>query len=103
MPLDGLRMGLDYNKLTGDLENVGIGGISHNFVEQAFIAFSEPKRYLYVYSIGLAIAPPNPEIMDLPSLLGREILNQWRMTYDATTKRLNFKVISADFIVPISP
>ncbi|MBI4216086.1 MAG: hypothetical protein HY687_01645 [Chloroflexi bacterium] len=103
MPLDGMRIGIDYKRLTGDTESVGIGGISRNFVERVFIAFAEPKRYLYVYNIELGIAPPSQDIMDIPSLLGREILNQWRMTYDATKSLLTFNVLSADYILPIYP
>lgn len=102
-PGDGERMGIDYTKLTGETESVGVGGICHNFVEPALLAFSEPKRFLYVYIIPLAIAPAAPDIMDLPSLLGRDILDQWRMTYHPIKKRLTFHVISADVTVPIPP
>jgi len=96
-------MGIDYTKLTGDAESVGVGGVCHNYVEPVLVVFSEPRRFLYVYSIDLIIANPDPEIMDIQSLLGRDILNQWRMTYDPTKKRLTFQVISADVFVPLSP
>ena len=103
LPSDGMRMGIDYTKLTGDAESVGVGGVCHNYVEPVLVVFSEPRRFLYVYSIDLIIANPDPEIMDIQSLLGRDILNQWRMTYDPTKKRLTFQVISADVFVPFSP
>src|SRR4030042_48768 len=57
-PDDGIRLGIDYTKLTGNAESVGIGGICHYFVEPALIVFSEPKRFLYVHIIDLALCPP---------------------------------------------
>ena len=101
-PLDGIRMGIDYSQLTGDIEIVGVGGLCHNYVEPAIAVFSEPKKTLYIYTITLEITPPNPEIMDIPSLLGRDILDQWRMTYNPSKNRLTFKVISANVVVPLA-
>ncbi len=103
LPNDGMRMGIDYTKLTGEAESVGVGGICHNFIEPVLVVFSEPRRFLYVYTIDLQIAPPDPEIMDPPSLLGRDILNRWRMIYHPTKNYLTFQVISADVVVPIVP
>lgn len=101
LPSDGVRLGLDYGALSGNQESVGVGGICQNFTEGALIAFTEPGRYLYVYALTLRICPPGPNIMDLPSLLGRDILNQWRMRYDATRDQLTFTVLSADAKVRI--
>jgi predicted aspartyl protease len=101
MPGDALRMGIDYAQLTGDSECMGIGGISHNFQEQAILVFLEPKRSLYVYVIDIAIAAAAPELLDIPSLLGRDILNRWRMSYNASNARLVFHVLSADEVIPL--
>jgi len=95
-------MGMDYSQLIGDAEMVGVGGVCHNYVEPVIVVFSEPQKFLYVYNIALEITPPNPEIMDIPSLLGRDILDQWRMTYNPSKNRLTFKVISADIVVPVA-
>jgi hypothetical protein len=102
MPGDGKRMRLDYSKLKGSNPSVGVGGICHNYVESALVVFSEPKRYLHVYDIALQVSAPDSEIMDLPSLLGRDILNKWRMIYNPSKNRLFFEVISADVTVPIT-
>lgn len=101
LPSDGVRLGLDYGALSGNQESVGVGGICQNFTEGALVVFTEPGRYLYVYALALRICPPGPNIMDLPSLLGRDILNQWRMRYDATRRQLAFTVLSADVKVRI--
>ena len=101
-PNDGIRLNIDYGQLGGDAESVGTSGVSHDFIESAVIAFSEPKRFLYAYNITLRIAPIDPEIMDLPSILGRDILDQWQMTYNPQKRRLVFRVILADITVPLS-
>lgn len=101
-PNDEIRLHIDYDQLSGDAESVGISGVSHDFIEPALVVFSEPKRSLYVYSITLRIAPMDPEIIDLPSILGRNILDQWQMTYNPQKRRLVFKVILADVTVPLS-
>ena len=100
-PSDGIRLNIDYGQLSGDAESVGTSGVSHDFIEPAFVVFSEPRRFLYAYNITLRIAPYDVEIMNLPSLLGRDILARWRMIYDPQKKRLVFKVISADVTVPL--
>ena len=101
-PSDGTRLKVNYEKLTGEAESIGISGITHDFVEPAVVVFSDPKRFLYVYSITLRIAPYDPEIIDLPSILGRDILDQWRMTYNPQKKRLLFEVILADVTLALS-
>ncbi|MGB2799883.1 MAG: hypothetical protein WBC82_08605 [Dehalococcoidia bacterium] len=95
-------MQINYEQLSGDEEMVGISGESHNFVEPAIVVFSEPRHFLYAYYIDLLIAPCHPDIMDLPSLLGRDILDRWRMTYNPQKKQLLFKIILADATVPLS-
>ncbi len=101
-PIDGIRLNIDYGQLSGDVETFGTSGATHDFTESAVVAFSEPKRFLYAYSITLRIAPVDPEIMDLPSVLGRDILDQWQMTYNPQKRRLVFRVILADITMPLS-
>lgn len=101
LPGDGERMGVDYTKLTGKAQSMGLGGICYNFMEPALFVFSEPKRFLHVYIMLLAIAPASPKMMGIPSLLGRDILDRWRMVYHPAKKRLTFQVVSADVTVPI--
>lgn len=100
-PADGVRMGLDYTKLNGSQSTIGIGGISSNFVEEALLGFLEPGVAIHVYRVTLAIAPIRPDAMDLPSLLGREVLDHWEMTYNARTKSLLFQVLGAHLTIPL--
>jgi hypothetical protein len=101
MPGDAIRMGLDYGKLTGNVTAAGIGGLCQNFVEEAILAFSEPGKALYIYRVNIQIPAPSPDILDIPSLLGRDVLDRWSMTYTPSRKRLHFRVITADLTAPI--
>lgn len=102
MPLDTERLGIDIADLDGDLESTGIGGVIHNFVEHSVLIFSEPRKAIHLYYLELAISPPDPAIQDLPSLLGRDVLDRLRMTYDAQKPSLTFKVLSADMSIPLN-
>jgi hypothetical protein len=101
-PLDAQRLGVDFSKLEGDGETWGISGVSHNFIEEAVLVFAEPGTALYIYYIDLDIAVPDPNTPpDLPSLLGRDIIDHWRMTYSPIKKNLAFKVLEADHTVDL--
>lgn len=100
-PLDGVRMGIDYTKLTDQDESIGVGGICRNFVEPALLVFSEPTKRLYVYSIRIAVCPPSPNIMNIPSLLGRDVIDRWHMSYAPAKGRLTFRVLGADVTIPL--
>lgn len=100
-PLDGARMNIDYSTLQGTAESTGIGGVVRDFVEPAVVVFTEFRRYSYLYSIHLRVSPPEPEIMRLPSLLGRDVLDRWYMMYNPSLKTLRFKVMSSDLTTPI--
>ena len=95
MPLDAQRMGIDYSMLDNEVSALGIGGASENFVEPAYLAFVDDEA-LYGYEIELHICKPADELMSVPSLLGRDIINRWRVTYDKSASELLAEVISSD-------
>ena len=101
MQADGLRLSLDYSRLWNATQALGVGGLATIFSEPASLIFSEPRTSVYVYSLDVDILQPKPINENTPSLLGRDILNRWRMSYNAANKRLFFKVLSADLTVPI--
>ena len=63
--------------------------------------FSEGKKRLYGYEIELAIIAPDDghALLDMPSLLGRDILDRWRMNYSPSTGDLLFHVVSYDWLL----
>ncbi len=100
LPRDSMRMGIDFDALPGRIRgSVGIGGNAELKRMPALMLFREPERGVYVYEIELAVARPHPSIGDLPSLLGRDILNRWDMHYSAPTDSLTFEVLDADHTV----
>lgn len=95
MPLDAQRCNIDWDQLERTESSSGIGGQLEHYVESAIVAFTSGEE-LYLYSIELGISPPSVEIMKLPSLLGRDIIDQWRITYDKPSMTLTADVVAAD-------
>ncbi len=95
-------MRVDYTQLTGDNEAVGFGGISHNFTEQALVIFEESRKYLHIYAIDIDIVLPSNDIEDLPSVLGRDILDRWVMSYNKPANRITFRVKSSDRTIELT-
>jgi hypothetical protein len=102
MQADAVRCGLDYGQLSRRVESTGIGGISRDFVVPAAILFAERGTKVYGYSIELRIAEPKPALRTTPSLLGRDVINNWRLTYDPSAGRLQADVVTSDRAYPIS-
>jgi hypothetical protein len=100
MPSDALRIGVDHSKLKGDSACGGIGGVIHNFTETAIVIFAD-KVNLYAYQIEIDVMAKDAVSDDVPSLLGREILDRWRMVYNPLRNQLLMRVEDADFTFPI--
>jgi hypothetical protein len=100
MPADWKRLGIDCKKLGKPELATGTSGNCLNYPTQAFILV-EDKKTLLVYDVEVFITEDHPEIADLPSLLGRDVLARWRMNYSPGKKRLIFHPITADQYLPI--
>jgi len=97
MPGDTKRLGITFSDLQGDTECVGVGGTVHYFVERALLVFSDPGKALYVYELpNLGIMPDDPQLDNVHSLLGRDVIDRWRITYDPQKVRLHAKIRLAD-------
>ncbi len=97
MPADGLKMGIDYGSLISSTVVGGMGGYSECFQESAVLGFDEPNRNLLrYYFITLLIPKAQPDLMKLPPILGRDVLDRWHMAYDPSRGTLKFTVRSAD-------
>ena len=99
MPSDAKRLGIPYDLLQGDRECGGIGGTIHNFVERAILVFSDPQVMLYGYDLEISIMPDDSEMEDVPSLLGRDVIDRWRVIYDPQGVGLRVTVRSADTMI----
>ncbi|MCI0441504.1 MAG: retroviral-like aspartic protease family protein [Chloroflexi bacterium] len=94
-PRDGTRLNLPYDQLQQSIDIGGVGGNSRYFVERAYLFFVDGRK-LRVYRIGIAIPRPRQNIAMLPSLLGRDVIDNWWMRYDPLGSRLEFTVKRAD-------
>lgn len=105
-PADAQRLNLDFAALTGTRESQGVGGITTNFEERVILAFTDEGVAVHAYNLALSIArfdpdSPDLDLLRLPSLLGRDILDYWCMTYDPQHHSLTMEVVSADQTFPL--
>ena len=96
-PVDLERIGIeaDFVPAGSVIEPSGIGGRGRYFEETA-VLFFEDETALRLYAINLYVAEPDEDLEHLPSVLGRDVINRWSMTYDPANDRLEFTIRSAD-------
>ena len=68
----------------------GLGGQIVYFREPAQLLFDDDARGLERCDVDLLIAEPTLRNASLPSLLGLDILNHWRMNFDPRNDLLQF-------------
>ena len=81
MPLDGTRLQIDYERFDFDVPMSGVGGVVKCMEVEATILFPTDEIF-YGYGIQLNVCERNDELMTLPSLLGRDVISKWHVTYD---------------------
>lgn len=86
-PYDGLRLRVPFAELESEILSVGIGGRHPYCPENAVLLFEDDSR-LREYHCEVLIGRPSGHSDRLPSLLGRPLLNHWRMLYDPVRDRL---------------
>lgn len=96
MPDDGIRVGLDYSRLRDGRRVGSRAGPVEAFPEQAVILFSIPGERLYLHRVDIFVFPLAPDLLGTPSLLGRDVLDCWRMTYSPVEGTIEFEVLAAD-------
>ena len=102
MQRDGLYVGVDYGKLGDEIDLVTVGGATPTFLEPAEISFTDlDARTAFSYRVMLAIAPPSSDTAAVPSLLGRDVINRWRIDYHPTAGQLLCDVMTADDTVDL--
>ena len=94
-PADAKNVGLAFEHLRNRVSYRGVGGTSPYFVEPAILSFTDELQ-ARLYAIQLLIAEPDGSNEVLPSLLGRDIINNWRIQYDPIVSRLECQVRHAD-------
>ena len=80
-PAGGELLGCRFDLLTNPHDVDGVGGSHEYYEEEAIVTFESHDGSSYRRVVDLDVAKPNPEIDDLPSILGRDIINDMRITY----------------------
>ena len=94
-PSDAVDMGIPFQQLINPRSSRGVGGRSQYFREPAIVSF-EDGDLTRQYLIQLLIAEPSESNRQLPSLLGRNIMNNWRSVFDPAIGVLEFAPRRAD-------
>ena len=86
-PSDGKTINVPFDELSNLVEHRGIGGSRRYYREDAIIFFLDDSS-LHRYPTVVSIAKPD-NVLDLtPSLIGRPLLNAWRMLHDPFNDKL---------------
>ena len=96
LPADGRRLGLPYDRLRGNISVHGVGGSSRHSWERVILDFNDDGAPISRI-VDMGIMPYNDEYyrLALPSLLGRDVLNNWRILYDQPANRLECAIHTA--------
>jgi hypothetical protein len=97
---DGLRMGIDFGKLPATQKIVGFGDVPLTLHEERAIVIFRAEEALCCYAVSLLLTAPGPA-SDVPSVLGREILEKWQVTIDQPNNSLMIRVRDADEFVSL--
>ncbi|MGH6829179.1 MAG: retropepsin-like aspartic protease [Rhizomicrobium sp.] len=99
MPTDAAKLGVDFTKLTVTEESLGFGGIHVDYLLPAIVMVADNDEHdgtAYGWKIDLRIAAPKPELMSIPSVLGRDVLQHWCLTLDKSKGLLEAEVRHSD-------
>jgi hypothetical protein len=97
---DAHKLMIPYVELIGNSEMAGIGGTIHCFSERAILGFRDRTKRLFVYDIMIDITDDGPYTDEIPSLLGRDVIDRWCIVYDPQKGILNATVRSSDIYEP---
>jgi len=81
MPADSRKLAINFGSLRNPVTSEGIGGAAKGFNEQIILSFSD-RKFIYSYLFTAEIAAPTPHNHRFPSLLGRDVLDQWRFVME---------------------
>ncbi len=90
--------GMPYDRLTAAGQSGGIGGLATYYREPAYIAFRDDARtHVYLQTVG--IAEPDDHNDSIPSLLGQDILQHWRVLHDRPANVLTIDAVQSDLTI----
>ncbi len=78
---------------------LGYGGLLLGYRLPGMVQFDEPSVGTHGYQVDLLLFD-DPELIGLPSVIGRDILVYWRMVHDPLNERLEFETWESHDFVP---
>jgi hypothetical protein len=100
-PEDVEWLHIEYSRLNAEYASRGPSGERH-YVEPVLLTFTEPGVAEHTYWFDLQIAVPGDDLNDEPSVLGRDVLDNWLMLYSPLDDLLEFEVRRSDSSMPYS-
>ena len=100
-PSDATKIEMPFGRLTNRVTAPGVGGAARYFQEPAVLVFLEESQ-VHMYSVPLLISGPDGSHWEMPSLLGRNVINHWRVDYDPSNGILGCVVRRADYSMDIN-
>ena len=101
-PIDGRPARIPFHRLESRVTPAGVGGAATYFRESAVLEFLDAEaldaeaKEVRRHEVDVLIAKPaldsRHSINRLHSLLGRDVIDRWRMLYDRTDNLLEFTV-----------
>lgn len=100
-PRDVSRVRISIEELGGALQSRGVGGLSTYYQEPAVLSFDD-QSHARIYLVEILIAAPGQANEGLPSLLGRDVINNWNIRYGPTNDALECVVHYADYSLAVN-
>ncbi|SRR6266498_4263184 len=101
MPGDARAMRLNFEGLGEPVRARGIGGRVKVHPHTGTINFLEMGVGLIFYEISLLVYPDRIPYRNYPSLLGRDVLNNWRIQYSHIENALTAEALRHDLLIPL--
>lgn len=101
MPSDVMRLGISSEQVHTLRNHAhGIGGTVVISQEPAILVFADTSGALYCYEIDISIC--SQKRFGLPSILGRDVMQNWRLSIDFLNDDFRFDALRADVVLPAS-
>jgi predicted aspartyl protease len=95
MPADGARLKIDYAGLDYKHTSIGVGGECKEHPAATILMVSNATT-VYAHKRAIGIAERRPELMEMPSILGMDVLREWEIVFNYPEKLIKIIVKNCD-------
>jgi predicted aspartyl protease len=101
MPADVFALRLNQTDWGEATELRGIGGDAVVYANRITITFADHGNGLVVYETPAYLYPKQEPYLSYPSILGRNMLENWRLHYCQPEMKLTAEVLRHDLLIPL--